>query len=272
MGLFENKIKQFPQILEWAEGQDVTQLRRFLLDDAGCNRLFVASGGSYSAAVYAEQLSAGKGIMSHALTPLLYAGSGFADIAAKTLLISASGCNNDILRAYDNARHADKQEAAAATLTPKGRLQTLMQEQEPDGLFCFDIPTGRDGFLSSASVLAFYALLYRAFGYAGLGSVSVDMMDGELEEIDGFVNHLKRISLDELTEHEAFLHKLEGGGQLLHPLFCQELSRGTRHRVKVLRRGCGQHSACRLPQFCPRALQLVHAASRTDGLDMSADA
>lgn len=210
MGLFENKIKQFPQILEWAEGQDVTQLRRFLLDDAGCNRLFVASGGSYSAAVYAEQLSAGKGVMSHALTPLLYAGSGFADIAAKTLLISASGCNNDILRAYDNARHADKQEAAAATLTPKGRLQTLMQEQEPDGLFCFDIPTGRDGFLSSASVLAFYALLYRAFGYAGLGSVSVDMMDGELEEIDGFVNHLKRISLDELTEHEAFLHKLEG--------------------------------------------------------------
>lgn len=210
MGLFENKIKQFPQILEWAEKQDVSGMRRFLLDDAGCNRLFVASGGSYSAAVYAEQLSAGKGVMSHALTPLLYAGSGFAGMAAKTLLISASGCNNDILRAYDNAHHAMAQDAGAVVLTSKGRLQTILQEQNACNLFCFDIPTGRDGFLSSVSVLAFYALLYRAFGHDDLGSVGVGISEAEQEDIDGFVNLLKRISLDELTEHEAFLHKLEG--------------------------------------------------------------
>lgn len=210
MGLFENKIKQFPKILEWAERQDVAGLRHFLLDDEICSRLYVASGGSFSAAVYAEQLSADKGIMSHALTPLLYTGSGFASIAAKTLLISASGYNNDILRAYANACGTKKQEVGAVALTSKGRLQTLLQEKGSGNLFCFDIPTGRDGFLSSASVLAFYTLLYRAFGHDNLSRVSTDISDEEQEEIDGFVNLLKRISLDELTEHEAFLHKLEG--------------------------------------------------------------
>lgn len=210
MGLFENKIKQFPKILEWAESQDVSRFGHFLLDDESHNRLFIASGGSFSAAVYAEQLSAEMGLMSHALTPLLYTGSGFADIAAKTLLVSASGYNNDILRAYGNAHSAKRQEVGAVTLTQEGRLQALIQEQCTDSLFDFNIPTGRDGFLSSTSVLAFYALLYRAFGYVDVGSVRTDVSDEEQEEIDGFVNLLKRISLDELTEHEAFLHKLEG--------------------------------------------------------------
>lgn len=210
MGLFENKIKQFPKIFDWVERQDVSQLSNFLLDNERCNRLFVASGGSFSAAVYAEQLSADKGIMSHALTPLLYAGSGFAHVAARTLLISASGYNNDILRAYDNGCRAEEQEVGAVVLTSKGRLQTLMQENDANSLFGFDIPTGRDGFLSSTTVLAFYTLLYRAFGHAELSSVSTDISEKEQEEINGFVNRLKRISLDELTEHEAFLHKLEG--------------------------------------------------------------
>ena len=63
---------------------------------------------------------------------------------------------------------------------------------------------------ASTTVLAFYTLLYRAFGHAELSSVSTDISAKEQEEINGFVNRLKRISLDELNEHEAFLHKLEG--------------------------------------------------------------
>lgn len=208
MGLFENKIKQFPKIFDWVERQDVSRLGGFLHGNDRCNRLFVASGGSFSAAVYAEQLSADRGIMSHALTPLLYTGSGFAHMAARTLLISASGYNNDILRAYDNGCLTEKQETGAVVLYSKGKLQTLMQEKNANNLFSFDIPTGRDGFLSSTTVLAFYTLLYRAFGYTELRSVSTEISKKEQEEINGFVDQLKRISLDELTEHEAFLHKL----------------------------------------------------------------
>ena len=109
MGLFEFKIRQFSKIMKWAEMQDVSQLRQFLFDDKCSNRLFVASGGSFSAAAYAELLATDQGFMSHALTPLLYMGSGFSRIATKVLLISASGCNNDIVRAYNNEYRTTKQ-------------------------------------------------------------------------------------------------------------------------------------------------------------------
>ena len=59
-------------------------------------------------------------------------------------------------------------------------------------------------------MVAFYTLLYRACGHTELSSVSTDLSAKEQEEINCFVDRLKRISLDELTEYEAFLHKLEG--------------------------------------------------------------
>lgn len=209
MGLFENKLKQFPEILEWANGQNISPLRNFLLGDKS-NCLFVASGGSFSAAVYAEQLSVEKGIMSHALTPLLYIGSGFANVTAKTLLISASGCNNDIIRAYNNGCCVVEQEVGAVTLKSNGVLHSLMQEKNVDNLFCFEMPTGCEGFLSSTSILAFYTLLYKAFGYTDICSLKPSITDKEKEDINTFINRLKCISTDELTRHEAFLHKLEG--------------------------------------------------------------
>lgn len=36
MGLFENKIKQFPKIFDWVERLDVSRLSNFLLDNERC--------------------------------------------------------------------------------------------------------------------------------------------------------------------------------------------------------------------------------------------
>ena len=95
-------------------------------------------------------------------------------------------------------------------LTPKGKLQSLLQEDDSASLFEYAIPTGRDGFLSTTTIVAFYALLYRAFGYTDLNSVNTDITESEQNDINNFVEQLKCISLNEMTAHEAFLHKLEG--------------------------------------------------------------
>lgn len=210
MGLFEHKIKQFPEALRWAKEQDVSALGRFLTEDDGQNRLFLASGGSYSAAAFAELLSADQGIMAHALTPFFYTGSGFANIAAKTLLVSASGHNRDILRGFDCAYHCPEQEVGAITLRPDGELQESFRKENLPTLFDFALPTVRDGFLSTTTVLAFYILLYRAFGYTDIDKLTTEITEQEDGEISEFVDHLKRISLEEMTRHEAYLHKLEG--------------------------------------------------------------
>ena len=51
--LFDKKISQFPDIISWAKNLDVTKLSNFLINDKS-NKLFLASGGSYSAAAFAE--------------------------------------------------------------------------------------------------------------------------------------------------------------------------------------------------------------------------
>ena len=71
MKLFDKKIRQFPEIVEWTKCLDVTELATFLEYNKG-SQLFLASGGSYSAAAFAELLSVKNRIMAHAMTPHFY--------------------------------------------------------------------------------------------------------------------------------------------------------------------------------------------------------
>lgn len=147
--------------------------------------------------------------MAHAMTPHFYLTIGFDKIPAQSLLISASGANNDIRRAFEAGRD-NHQEMRAITLSSKGRLQSLMNELCEGSVYSYDIPTGRDGFLSTNTVLSFYLLLYRAFGYNDLDELNVEMQERDLHDIQQFIISLKCISDEEMPEHEAFLHKLEG--------------------------------------------------------------
>ena len=208
MKLFDKKISQFPEIVDWAKRLDVTELANFLSNNKG-SQLFLASGGSYSAAAFAELLSVKNRIMAHAMTPHFYLTSGFDKIPAQSLLISASGANNDICRAFEAGRD-NLQEMGAITLSSKGRLQSLMKELGEGRVYSYDIPTGRDGFLSTNTVLSFYILLYRAFGYNDLDELNVEIQDSDLDHIHQFLTSLKNISEEEMSDHEAFLHKLEG--------------------------------------------------------------
>ena len=208
INLFDKKIRQFPEIIDWAKNLDVNELATFLLNNKA-NKLFLASGGSYSAAAFAELLSVKNRMMAHAMTPHFYLTSGFNQIPAQSLLISASGANNDICRAFE-AGIKNHQEVKALTLSSKGRLQSLMNEKCAGKVYSFDIPTGRDGFLSTNTVLSFYILLYRAFGYNDLNKLNIEIQESELIEINKFITSLKNISEEEMSEHEAFLHKLEG--------------------------------------------------------------
>ena len=206
--LFDKKIRQFPEIVDWAKHVDVTELGAFLLNDKA-NKLFLASGGSHSAAAFAELLSVRNRMMAHAMTPHFYLTSGYDRLPTETLLISASGANNDICRAFE-AGIENRQEVRALTLSSKGRLQSLIDEKKVGKAYSYDIPTGRDGFLSTNTVLSFYIMLYRAFGYDDLDELNIDIQESDLDEINQFIRSLKNISDEGMSEHEAFLHKLEG--------------------------------------------------------------
>ncbi len=209
MGLFERKIKEFPKIIDWVGKLDVDALAKFVLNADVCNRMFIASGGTYSAAAFAELLSIERGLMSKALTPMIYSGSRYHEIAANTLLLSASGNNMDIRRAYKICHESGRQGLTALVLSEKGGLQEDMRKTD-SRLLSYKQPTGNDGFLSTTTVLAFYLLLYKAYGYSDIDKLQEAIADADMDNINAFVQSLKSVPFDELTDHEVFLHKLEG--------------------------------------------------------------
>ncbi len=209
MGLFERKVKEFPRIIDWVRESDVSELESFITDPDFGNRMYVASGGTYSAAAFAELLSVENNQMAKALTPMMYGGIKYNTIKAKTLLLSASGNNMDIRRAREACIEGGRHEMAALVLSEKGGLQEDMLNSK-EKLFPFKIPTGSDGFLSTATVLAFYLLLYKAFGYSDIDNLKSTITEEEIAEIEDFIKSLKNVPLDELSDKAAFLHKLEG--------------------------------------------------------------
>lgn len=210
MGLFEHKIAEFPEIREWVNSLDISNISDFLLTDQELSRMFLASGGSYSAASFAELLSVEKGVMGHAMTPFIYTGGGYEKIHGKTLLISASGANKDIWRGFESCIKGNNQKIGAVTLSTEGRLQKHFGIERIETLFDYAIPTGRDGFLSTCTVLAFYLILYRAFGFNDADKVNMEVSEEEKKEISDFVDSLKYIPSNSLTDHEDFVNKLEG--------------------------------------------------------------
>ena len=170
---YQTELSQIPATIQWALQQDVTELRRTLLREFGAHNLVaVGSGGSLVAAAFAAMLhELVTGRLARSVTPLeAITRPGTRSTAA--LLLSARGTNTDIRQAakilvtlgYD---------AVSAISTRKGSPLARILADYGATMHEFAVPTGRDGFLATNSLIATLVLLYRATRAAG-SSCDVD--------------------------------------------------------------------------------------------------
>lgn len=211
MGKFEYDIKFFGNTIDCMREQSVEALQSFLKEDDGLPILFIASGGSYSAAVFAETLAVKNNRMAHALTPYMYLESGFKNIPAKVLLITASGNHKDAHRVVDHFLTSNSQKFGILLMSSKSSLLPRLEEAGTDNIFVYSITNyQRDGFLATNTLLASYILLYKVYEKEDLAQLEKSPQEMDLAKITEFVYKLKNIPDDDFTNQEAFLHKLEG--------------------------------------------------------------
>lgn len=163
---FNNELKMLGYTIKWAEDQDVTCLSNFLFhQDSKYPLICIGSGGSLSACRYAAQLSKLRnGVLCAAMTPLELIYSGCDVISnSKLLYLSASGKNKDIQNAIKYGIKYNETAMMSLTLR-KGNPTDEMLKKCPKVLnWCEDIPSGKDGFLATNSLVATYSLLCRAY-------------------------------------------------------------------------------------------------------------
>lgn len=163
---FNSELEKLQDTIRWAERQDVTRLAKFLFaDDKRVPLVCVGSGGSLSACHFAAQLSQQRnGVLAEAMTPLqlMYAGK---DIIrdSKLLFLSASGKNKDILNAIKYGVKYNETGMMSLTLRKNNPTEELLQQYPKVQRWSEDIPTEKDGFLATNSLVATFTLLSRSY-------------------------------------------------------------------------------------------------------------
>ena len=163
---FSNSIPHFGEVIRWAQDQDVTELRSFLLTNPEMPLIGVSSGGASSPLVYATLLYSTFQGLARAVTPLTFASLSDAVIKnSKTLILSNSGHGVD--PEYTSRRAFSLSPEHSACITRPGEKNDLIPIAERFGVPCFRFSwpefecTG--GFISCLSHIATYSLFYKAF-------------------------------------------------------------------------------------------------------------
>ena len=156
------ELAQIPATIQWSLSQDVAELRDTLLRKfAGFNLVTIGSGGSYVSAAYAALLhETFTGLLARPTTPL-EAISRPPPRETAALLLSAEGTNADIRRVAEMLPRIGY-DAVSAICTRFGSPLTGVLASYGAKTHEFDVPTGRDGFLATNSLMATLVLLYRA--------------------------------------------------------------------------------------------------------------
>lgn len=192
---FKDELINIPSTLQWADQQDVSSLSRFLFAENKQTPLVcIGSGGSLSACHYAVMLSQQRnGVVSVAMTPLQLMYSGREIIrGSKLLFLSASGKNKDILNAIKYGVKYNEAGMMSLTLRKGNPTEELLQQHSKVQRWCEDIPTEKDGFLATNSLVATFALLCKAavgskFKVQSSKPLNLEPLNLELSTIQNFL-------------------------------------------------------------------------------------
>ncbi|MDB4901785.1 MAG: hypothetical protein JWQ63_1066 [Mucilaginibacter sp.] len=170
---FNKELDNVHNTLEWGLNQVVKDLKNEILHYKK-PLLVVGSGGSLSACHYAVSLYQQHGIIAKAITPLELFYSKSILRESNVLFISASGKNTDILFAYKTAISCEPTRIYSICMQLNSPLAKLAENVSISKHFEFSLPSGKDGFLATNSLIAFFSVLYQALSINKLPAIIVE--------------------------------------------------------------------------------------------------
>lgn len=160
---FSAELEEMTSALTWAENTPIPNLEEAVSASEGNSLLSVGSGGSLTCATMASMLHQSQGPVSKASPPLEFMNSRKSVSESSVLLLSASGSNADILSAFKFAATVEPPTLTTLSTRTDTELNELQTRYQFARTLEYDLPTGRDGFLATNTLLATCVLLTRAY-------------------------------------------------------------------------------------------------------------
>lgn len=149
---------------DWAKSVDLTELKIEFDEIMNAPTFVVGSGGSFSACHMFSILQQFRGTFSKPITPLeLHYLHGIIR-GSNVIFLSAGGGNSDILIAYDRAIKNDPKNVWGLCMRKKTKLAALAAKHSISNIIEVEYPAGKDGFLATNSLIAYFTILTRLFG------------------------------------------------------------------------------------------------------------
>ncbi len=187
---FKKELEKIESTIKWAIQQPCEKISTLLFDNLERPLFVVGSGGSLSACYYAACLFQKNGTVAKAITPLEVYYSKEALRNSNIIFISSSGKNTDILFAYNIAVQQEPNIIITICMSEDTPLSKLSSGHSISNNFEFRIPTKKDGFLATNSLIAYFTIFYKIFEYHKSQLPNSQITKSEEEEISNFVSKL----------------------------------------------------------------------------------
>jgi len=203
------EIKMLPSTLEWASSLPISTIQRFVDETCGASLVAVGSGGSFAAAHFATLLHrrVAYGMSRHA-TPLELLLDEASLHARSVIFLSASGRNADVLAAARAAVAAEAQSVGVICTRQGSSLASTVRACSHGYVLDDPIPSGKDGYLATNSLLATMVILARAYGcFEQLTELQRPLLDASWKGRDSVVVLHGGWSSPVATDLESRLHE-----------------------------------------------------------------
>lgn len=163
---FRKEIEKTLETIEWSTAQVVKELASDLLKNPDVPLFVVGSGGSLSACHLAVYLYQQLGVIAKAVTPYELYHSRGAIRGSKLLFISASGKNSDIRFAFKFAISNEPLRLISICMRTDTPLGQMSKEYSSTAkTYEFQLPSKKDGFLATNSLVGYFGLLLKTFSH-----------------------------------------------------------------------------------------------------------
>lgn len=159
---YARELEALPAIYDWARSVPIDQLAEFVKRSSKNPLYVIGSGGSFSAAVFASLLHRHIGMIAQSLTPLEFLESDIRNDCS-ILIITAGGNNTDILSSFDKAVRIKPKNLGILCASTSNKLTRMASKETNVIIHAVKLPTGKDGFLATNSLLATLVWLCRAY-------------------------------------------------------------------------------------------------------------
>ena len=157
---YSSELRTMAETYAWARTQPIRELAEFARRSAGIPLVAVGSGGSGTAAEFASLL---HHAVSRTMTTEEFLEWSVPDECA-VLLVSAMGNNHDILAAYDKAANSKIKVFGIVCANATSKLVIRAASNQDVLRHAATLPTGRDGFLATNTLLATVVWIMTAWG------------------------------------------------------------------------------------------------------------